>query len=128
MPMSAEEISLAREFVGQLGNVTHSLTDSMTSVGSLGFDIMVKGTMISGFASIICTCLWIISVVIGWKMSTKYMDTKDANDDDKFLISVVMTIATGFVMVFAIKILHSGIIALLAPEYVVANNLLDILK
>ena len=106
-------------------NSTSQIVDGVQTAGTYAFEIMVRGTIASGIADIICAIGWIIFMYISYSRLWSWAD-KENNEDSVFIaliLSVVLFV--GSIVLFG-SIINSAIMAIFAPDYVVLNKLIEL--
>ena len=113
MVLSSEEIS-----------ILNGLIESTHNVSTYSYEIAVKGTMISGVATLVCV---VIASIITWYFAVKMLNWARNEHDDEAKFWALVSIVVCFVVAnIAINLVcYDPFMSIFAPEYVVIKMILQ---
>ena len=124
MVLTNEEMQVVKGVLAGLQNAT-----------GYGFDVMVRGTQLSGILSGIALIIAVASAIVCAKMGYSYSNKKivnktfDSCNDISPFWSMVICFVLGFIISGAVlALLVSFAMQAVAPQYTVVNNILDMAK
>ena len=116
MVLSQTEIELAQQMMNSVHNVS-----------SQGYEIAVRGTVISGLSDLVMVLLGIIVTIIFIKQYLKWIPNQDdLSESGAFCWGVVFSLAVFLVSAIGFNVIFHGILmSVFAPEYVVITKVLE---
>ena len=106
-------------------NSTSQIVDGVQTAGTYAFEIMVRGTIASGIADIICAIGWILFMYISYsKLWSWVKGQKD--DEDVAFVALLVALVILFGSILLVATLNSAMVAIFAPDYVVLNKLIEL--
>ena len=113
MVLSSEEVS-----------ILNGLIESTHNVSTYSYEVAVKGTVISGVATLVCV---VIATIITWYFAAKMLKWARKDSDDEAMFWALVSIIVCFVLTtIAINLVcYDPFMSIFAPEYVVIKMILQ---
>ena len=122
--MDENELVIAKSILASLQNSTDQIVASTQFAGSYAYEVMIKGTIATGISSLICL---VVAVLFIWWSCRKMLTWAKNEDEEVYVVAIVGMLISLFGTLFVTAaILQPSIMAILAPDYVVLNKLIEL--
>ena len=111
-------------------NVLHGMMSAAGNVTSYGYDVAVRGTVISGISDLICSGIALIVAVAFLYRFVNWVRTSEGVDGEDKAVAYVMGVVLAFVIFGVVAIMvdctiGSALMKIYAPEYIVINKIME---
>lgn len=115
--MNPQELELASKIMSELRNTT-----------GYGYDVLVKGTAISGLLDVSVVVLSVMAATIAAYIAYRHQSEKEErkyDDVPPFWCGVICFVMFGIGSLAVFALLASALMAVFAPEYTVINRIIE---
>lgn len=116
---------IAKSVLASLQNSTEQLVSSAQVAGSYAYEVMIKGTIATGISSLVCLGIAIAFVYWSCKRLIIWANKEDCETAYGIAICCMLISLFGTLFITA-AIIQPSIMAILAPDYVVLNKLIEL--